>query len=901
MSLRNLEFLFRPKSIAVIGASDRVGSVGTTVMRNMLDGGFTGPIYAVNPAHILVAGQRSYPDVTHLPHTPDLAVIATPPATIPGLIHALGQRGTRAAVVLTGGLPLTRNAQGYSILQAMLDAAQPHLLRILGPNCVGLLVPGLGVNASFAHTSALPGTLAFVSQSGGLTTAVLDWAKSRGIGFSHFISLGETADVDFGDVLNYLASDTATSAILLYIESVTGARKFMSAARTAARNKPVLVVKAGRAPEGARAAASHTGALAGVDDVYDTAIRRAGMLRVDTIQALFDTVETLARAQSVSGNRLTIMTNGGGPGVMAADALALQGGQLSTLSEQSVQQLQAALPATWSRGNPVDIIGDAPVSRYLATLETLLGDSGSDALLFIHVPTAIVPAADIARACASLAKGRRMLACWLGADAVAEARRIFEAQGIPCYDTPEQAVSAFLQLGAYHRNQQMLRQTPSSMPQNFVSDASAARNVVREALNAGREWLSEVETRRVLTAYGIPVVRTRSAVGIEEAAQAAVEMGFPVALKIISPQITHKSDVGGVALNLADAVAVRHAAAAMAQRVHERAPQAQISGYTVQEMAVRPNAHEIIVGAALDAVFGPVILFGQGGVAVEIVADRAVALPPLNMTLAADLVSRARVARLLDGYRDRPPANREALYLTLVQVSQMVVDVAEIAEIDINPLLVDESGVIALDARIRIAKNTHAAADRLAIRPYPIELEERATIMGREVMLRPIRPEDETQHAQFLRRMDLDDLRFRFFHAIRLMTHNQLARFTQIDYDREMAFIASVDDGEASAQTWGEVRAIADPDNSRAEFAILVRSDLKGHGLGSLLMKKIIHYCTARGTGVLNGEVLRGNERMLALARELGFSVKDDNDAGIVQLSLNLTDDGHALSEPPRS
>ncbi len=904
MSVRNLEFLFRPKSIAVIGASDRAGSVGATVMRNVMAGGFSGTVYAVNPGHLIVAGQRAYPDVTHLPQAPELAVIATPPATIPAIIDALGRRGTRAAVVITGGLSKARDADGKSISQAMRDAARPYLLRILGPNCVGLLVPGLGINASFAHTAALPGNLAFVSQSGGLTTAVLDWAKSRGIGFSHFISLGDAADVDFGDLLDYLASDSGTRAILLYIESITAARKFMSAARAAARNKPVLVVKAGCAPEGARAAASHTGALAGADDVYDAALRRAGMLRVDTIQELFDAVETLARAQPLTspmrGAGLVIMTNGGGPAVMAADALSLHGGQLAVLSGAALQRLDAALPATWSHGNPVDIIGDAPASRYAATLQALVDDKDNDAILFIHAPTAIVSAADVARACAPLAKGRRVLACWLGADAVAEARRIFEVEGIPCYDTPEQAVSAFLQLVAYQRNQQMLMQTPPSVPRDFVADAAVARGTVNAALQAGREWLSEAETRGVLAAYGIPVVRTRSAANADEAARAAAEIGFPVALKIISPQITHKSDVGGVALNLANAGELRHAAQGMARRLHERAPQAQLAGYTVQEMVVRPKAHEVIIGAVVDAVFGPAILFGQGGVAVEVVADRAVALPPLNLMLAAELVSRTRVARLLGGYRDRPPANREALYLALVKVSQLMADLAGIVEIDINPLLVDESGVIALDARIRVANHMRSAADRLAIRPYPSELEERITIHGREVVLRPIRPEDEPQHAQFLQRVDAQDLRLRFFYAVRVMSHNQLARFTQIDYDREMAFIASVDDGQATAETWGVVRAIADPDNIQAEFAILVRSDLKGRGLGALLMNKIIRYCAARGTGVLTGAVLHGNERMLALARELGFSLRFDNEAGVVQLNLPLADDQGRTTDETR-
>jgi acetyltransferase len=903
MSVRNLEFLFRPQSIAVIGASDRAGSVGATVMRNVMAGGFSGAIYAVNPGHLIIAGQRAYPDVTHLPQTPELAVIATPPATIPAIIDALGRRGTRAAVVITGGLSQARDADGKSISQAMRDAARPYLLRILGPNCVGLLAPGRGINASFAHTAALAGNLAFVSQSGGLTTAVLDWAKSRGIGFSHFISLGDAADVDFGDVLDYLASDSATRAILLYIESITAARKFMSAARAAARNKPVLVVKAGRAPEGARAAASHTGALAGADDVYDAALRRAGMLRVDTIQALFDTVETLARAQPVLGDRLAIMTNGGGPGVMAADAVALSGGHLAALSAGSLQRLDAALPATWSRSNPVDIIGDAPASRYAVTLQALLDDSNNDAILFIHVPTAILSAAEVARTCAPLAKGKRVLACWLGADAVAEARRIFEVDGIPCYDTPEQAVSAFMQLVAYRRNQQMLMQTPPSVSQDFVPDAAAARHAVNEGLQAGREWLNEAEVRRVLDAYGIPGVHTRTAATVEDAVKAASEIGFPVALKIMSPQIMHKSDVGGVALNLANAEDVRREAAAMAQRLRERAPavpQAQLTGYTVQQMVVRPKAHEVIIGAAVDAVFGPVILFGQGGVAVEVVRDRAVALPPLNLMLAAELVSRTRVARLLEGYRDRPPAHRAALHLALVKVSQLMVDVEGVVEIDINPLLVDESGVIALDARIRVANHTRSAAGRLAIRPYPSELEERVAILDRQVVLRPIRPEDEPQHAQFLQRVDAQDLRMRFFHAVRVISHAQLARFTQIDYDREMAFIASADDGTATAETWGVVRAIADPDNTQAEFAILVRSDLKGRGLGSLLMKKIIQYCAAHGTGALTGEVLHGNERMLALARELGFSLRYDSDAGFVQVNLPLADEQGRAADDTR-
>ncbi len=695
MTIRNLEYLFRPKSIAVFGASDRAGSVGATVLRNLIAGGFAGPIYPVNLRHAEVAGRRAFRDAATLPETPDLAVIATPPSTVPGIISELGARGTRAAVVLTAGLTATIDSQDKTIAQAMLEASRPYLLRILGPNCVGLLVPGLGINASFAHTAASAGQLAFVSQSGGLTTAVLDWAHSRGIGFSHFVSLGDAADIDFGDVLDYLASDPATRAILLYIESIRGARKFMSAARAAARNKPVLVVKAGRVAEAARAAASHTGALAGSDAVYDAAIRRAGMLRVDTVLELFDAVETLGRARSVAGDRLAIMTNGGGPGVMATDALVLGGGKLATLSTETMKRLDRLLPSTWSHGNPVDIIGDAPAQRYAATLDVLLDEPGADVVLFMHVPTAIVPAVEIARACASACaptpSGARVLSCWLGGDGLDDAREVFEAAGIPTYATPERAVAAFLQLVNYRRNQESLMQIPGATSAS-APDTAAARTVIQEALTQGRELLSEPEAKRVLSAYGIPVVQTVVAADAADAARIAEQIGFPVALKIISPQVTHKSDVGGVALGLSSTAEVHDAAEAMARRLREHAPKAVLVGFSVQQMVRRPRAVETIVGATVDATFGPVILFGQGGVAVEIIGDRAVGLPPLNIALAKELVSRTRIARLLEGYRDRPPADRQALYLALIQVSQLVTDLPEVVELDINPLLVDEQG-----------------------------------------------------------------------------------------------------------------------------------------------------------------------------------------------------------------
>ena len=892
MSVRNLEHLFAPRSVAVIGASSRPHSVGATVLRNVVEGGFKGPVYPVNPKYDSLEGLRTYPDVAALPEAPGLAIICTPAATGPGIVRQLGEAGTRAAIILSAGLGAHKDAHGRTLKQAALDAARPYVLRLLGPNCVGLLVPGIGLNASFAHTGASPGKIAFVSQSGGLVTAVLDWAGSRGIGFSKFVSLGESADIDFGDLLDYLASDGDTSAILMYMEDVRHARKFMSAARAAARSKPVLVLKAGRMPEGARAAASHTGALAGSDDVYDAAIRRAGMLRVLTTEDMFAAVETLAHARTRGGDRLAIMTNGGGPGVMATDALAAAGGTLAALSPQTLASLNAVLPAMWSHGNPIDIIGDAPVERYCQTLECLLKDKDNDAVLFIHAPTAIVPSADIARAVAPLAAAasRNVLGCWVGGDGVEEARRIFSAAGIPTYGTPEEAVSAFMQIAQYRRNQDLLMQVPPAVAVNAAEGRAAAAAVVRGVLAAGRTIMTEPEAKAVLGAYGIPVVQTRTAADVDAAVAAARAIGFPVAVKILSPDITHKSDVGGVALDLDSEEAVRAASGRMHRRLGELQPGARLQGFTVQSMARRPQAHELIVGVATDPVFGPVILFGQGGVAVEVMADHAVGLPPLNAVLARDMISRTRVARLLAGYRNRPPADIDAIVRVLMQVSQLVADIPELAELDINPLLADSDGAIALDARIRVelAGQTGSPLDRLAIRPYPAELEEQIDWNGEPVRLRPIRPEDAPAHLEFFAALTPDDVRYRMFVRVRELQPSQLARFTQIDYDREMAFIATRPLPGGGEQTLGVARVVADPDNIQAEFAVTVRSDLKGHGLGRVLMEKLIAYCRKRGTREIVGEALPQNTRIIHLVRRLGFTVTPNPAGDSVHMSLPL-------------
>jgi acetyltransferase len=887
LSTRNLDKLLHPASVAIIGASDRAGAVGTTVYRNVLAGNFHGPAWPVNLRHASVAGQKAHRTVADLPAAPDLAVICTPPATVPGLVAELGAIGTRAAIVITA-VPLAR-PEGRELTAAMLAAARPHCLRILGPNCVGLLVPGLGLNASFAHVGAKPGRLAFVSQSGALTTAMLDYANRTGAGFSHFISLGNSADVDFGDLLDALGSDAGTRAILLYMEAATSARKFMSAARAAARNKPVIVVKSGRSAAAAAAAASHTGALAGSDQVYDAAFRRAGMLRVGTTRALFDAAAALGRIAGVDGDRLMVLSNGGGPGVMAIDALVAGGGRPAVLSAESLAALDALLPATWSRANPVDIIGDAPAERYAAALRVLGQDAGADAILLIHAPTAIVPDREIAAACApALASKRKpVLACWMAGDDQ-HRRALSEAMGgPPSFETPEEAVAGFLQLANYRRNQQQLLEVPPSLPEHFEPDRAAAGEIVARALAGGGGLLTEPEAKRLLAAYCIPVIETEYAPDRASLPAIARRLGFPLALKIASPDVSHKSDVGGVALDLESEVQLLAAADAMRARLLALLPDARPGGFSVQRMARRPGAQELILGAAVDPTFGPVLLFGQGGTAVETIADRALALPPLNVALARELIGRTRVYRLLAGARGHAPARLDEIELALVKLSQLVTDLPEVVELDINPLLVGPEGVVALDARVRIERAPRPGDARLAIRPYPKELEEEAAFEGGRILLRPIRPEDRRAHEAFLSRIEPDDMHARFFRAVRELPPSEIARYTQIDYDREMAFVAVQPRAGDGGDILGVARAHADPNNQSADFAIIVRSDLKGRGLGDILLGKLIRYCRARGTGRLVGQVFAENSRMLGLAHDLGFRRGDCRD-GIVDLVLEL-------------
>jgi len=893
MTIRNLDALFKPAAVALIGATDTPGSVGSAIVNNLFGSEFGGDIMLVNPNHRSIAGISSYPDIDSLPKTPDLGIVCTPPNTVPRIITELGDRGARGAVVISAGFGEGGTEKGKALRKAVLEAAKPHLMRIVGPNCLGILAPGSNLNASFSATVPTQGKLAFVTQSGAIATAVVDWATSRGIGFSHLVSLGDMIDVDFADMLDYLANDPGTTAILLYIEAITSARKFMSAARAAARMKPVIVVKAGRHAEGAQAAASHTGALAGEDRVYEAAFRRAGILRVLTLEELFDAVEILAVARRPKGDRMALLSNGGGIAVLATDSLIDEGGRLMELSPELIGRLNNVLPATWSHANPIDIIGDAQGDRYSAALEALFDSRSIDAVLVLNCPTGVASQAEAAEAVIETVKDWRdpfVLTSWVGGQTARQARRLFSDKGIPTYDTPEQATHAFMYMIKYQRSQNMLMETPPSVPEDFSMNTALVRKLIEGALAENRTWLNEFEAKTALAAYGIPVVSTEIAKTPKEAALLAAGIGGPVALKILSPDITHKSEVGGVALDLAGPQAVQTAADIMKANVLKVSPKARIDGFTVQPMVRRPGAFELIVGMKEDRQFGPVILFGQGGTAVEVIRDRAVGLPPLNMHLARDLMSQTRVFHLLEGYRNHAPANLDAIAITLIKIAQFVTDHAEVIELDINPLLADAYGVIALDARIKVAEQEQSAVARLAIRPYPKELEERIPIgKHRELLLRPVVPEDEPSLHRGFAKLTPEEIRLRFFVPMSTMSHVTAARFTQIDYDREMALILTDPGVPGEGDIYGVVRISADPDNESAEYAIVVRHDMTGLGLGVFLMRRIIDYTTKRGIGNIFGHVLRENTTMRKLCKALGFTEsREPEDPGVVRVSLDL-------------
>ncbi|MBR0774479.1 bifunctional acetate--CoA ligase family protein/GNAT family N-acetyltransferase [Bradyrhizobium diazoefficiens] len=884
MSTYRLKNLLSPRSVALVGASPRPASVGRAVLENINKAGFKGAFGLVNSRHEEVGGVPAVSDLNELSFVPELVVITAPAIEVPGIIDRAGRRGSAGALIVSAGL-----GQGPgSLHEAAIAAARKYGMRLIGPNCLGIMMPGASLNAGFAAHMPGPGNLALISQSGAIAAGMVDWAAQRGVGFSGIVSIGDQIDVDIADLLDYFALDHQTRAILLYIEAIKDARKFMSAARAAARVKPVVVVKSGRMPQGAKAAATHTGALAGADAVYDAAFRRAGVLRVSDLRELFDCAETLGRIGSPAGKRLAILTNGGGIGVLAVDRLVDLGGIPAPMTPETRGALDAVLPSTWSGTNPVDIVGDADAARYAAALEVLLADPGNDAVLVLNVQTAIASAETIATTVTELVGKYRekyrswakpVLAAWVGADqGIVDT---LSGAGVPNYPTEDDAVRGFMHLVRHREVVEELSQVPPTMPDAFVPDVAAARQIAAGAIADGRKWLEPVEIKHLLEAYDIAMVPTRAAADVEQAVTYANEIfaqGATVVLKILSRDIVHKSDVGGVVLNLTTPEAVRAAATDILARAKRLRPEARIAGVIVQAMVVKAKAREVILGLADDPTFGTVVVFGRGGTAVEIINDKALALPPLDLQLARDLIERTRVSRLLRAYRDVPAVKQDAVAMVLVKLAQMAADIPELRELDINPLLVDETGVTAVDARVAVGppvrKFVGSGPANFAVRAYPSQWERRLALKGDwRIFVRPLRPEDEPTIHEFLRHVTPNDLRLRFFAPMKEFTHEFIARLTQLDYARAMAFIAF---DEATNEMVGVVRLHSDSIYETGEYAILLRSDLKGRGLGWTLMQLIIDYAKSEGLKTISGDVLRENIVMLEMCRQLGFEVKPD-------------------------
>jgi acetyltransferase len=905
MSTFGLERVFSPRSLALVGGSSRPSSLGAKVLLNLSKAGFAGEIAVVNPKRNLVDGFNTYSSLSSLPFVPDLIVITAPAPAVPDIVAEAGRLGVAGAVIISSGLGHGEGSFG----NAVSETARAHKVRIIGPNCLGIMFPRARLNASFAAHQPADGPLALVSQSGALAAAMVEWGAERKVGFSGIVSIGDQIDVDIADMLDYFALDDRTRAILLYVEAITDARKFMSAARAAARLKPVVVVKSGRMAQGAKAAATHTGALAGSDAVYDAAFRRAGLVRVFDLRELFDCAELLGQSRAPAGKNLTILTNGGGLGILAVDRLAELGGSATPLVPEIRAKLDAVLPPTWSKANPVDIGGDADAARYVAALDVLLADGKGDAVLVMNVETAVAPSAEIAQTIAKRVTEYRtrmgtsskpVLAAWVGNDRLAAP--IFEQASIPHFPTEDDAVRAFMHLVKHREAVDALMATPPNVSSLFTPDVAAAKTVIKTALADGRAWLDPVEIAALFAAYSIPMVPTLAAGDPEDAVQKAapfLAQGQSVAVKIRSRDITHKSDIGGVMLSLSTRESVRDAAAEIMARARRARPEARIEGVTIQPMMARRATRELILGLADDPTFGPVVVFGHGGTAVEVVKDKALALPPLDMNLARDLVSRTAVARLLQAYRDVPAVPPDAVPLTLVKLSQMAADLPEISGLDINPLMADGDGVLALDARVAIKapERLFAGRTRLAIRPYPAEWERQLQLTsGLKVNVRPMCPEDEPAIAEFLKHISREDLRLRFFHAMKEFSHAFVARLTQLDYARAMAFVAT---DAATGEIVGAVRLHSDSRYETAEYAILLRSDLKGKGLGWALMQLLIDYAVSEGLKSLSGVVLRENTTMLAMCRELKFDVKSDpRDTSVVIVTLDLAASRRAAPMP---
>ena len=874
---RQLDKIFYPKSIAVIGASVKEHTVGYAILRNMLDSGYEGAIYPINLKYRTIQGVKSYRTIKSLPEVPDLAIIATPAATVASLVGECGQFGISGVYIISAGFK-EAGPTGMAMYDSIKAVARKYRINIIGPNCLGFMNPAIHLNATFANKMAMPGNVAFISQSGALCTSILDWSLAQQFGFSHFVSIGSMLDIGFHDLIDYFGMDHNTSCIILYMESLSNARAFMSAARAFSRSKPIIVLKAGKSQEGARAALSHTGSLAGNDDAYAAAFRRAGIIRVDTVAQLFNMAQALAMQPTPKGNRLAIVTNAGGPGILATDYLMGHGGRLPDLKPTTLNHLNKVLPSSWSRKNPVDVLGDASPNQFAEAVHACLNDEATDGVLAILTPQAIADATEVAQELASLQRhtNKTVLACWMGEEEVQEGRNILEANSIPTYRFPESAVDVFLRMYSHKKHLELLYETPPNIPKRFVPNKSEAKKIIENAITKGQQALEEQQSKAVLAAYGIPVNTTFLAKNLTEAVQHALEIGFPVVLKIASPDIPHKTDVGGVVLNINSEEGVRNAYHSILEKAAKEAPQAALHGVLVEKM--HRKRYELLIGMHQDEVFGPLIVFGMGGITVEVFQDHNTAIPPLNMSLAQQLIEETKVFQLLSGFRGRPAVDLEALKFELYKFSYLAVDFPSITSIDINPYVVDETGGIALDAQIqlRTAKPGDQRLVGAVISPYPNQYVKYITLKnGLAVTLRPIKPEDEPLEAELFEYLSKETIYFRFFGYVPAVTHEMLSRFTHIDYDREMAIVAEINNA-GKMQLIGVVRIVGDPWSETAEYAIVVADQWHGLGLGTIMTDYIIDIAKDKGYQKIYATLLRRNTAMKRLFEKRGFTISGD-------------------------
>lgn len=887
MNTHYLTSLFTPNKIALFGASDRENSVGGVVFKNLLSAGFEGQIFAVNPKHDEVQGEKAYASLADIGEPVDLAVVATPASTIPAIVEACGEHGIKMMLILSAGFREI-GEEGKKLEKRVTDLVERHGIRLMGPNCLGLMRPSKKLNITFGHNVAKPGNLALVSQSGAICTAILDWAELNDIGFSAVVSTGIGADLDFGDYLDYLVADPETKSILLYIEGISDSRRFMSSLRAAARIKPVIALKVGRHAAGAEASMSHTGALVGSDETFSAALSRSGVLRVQSVSQLFAAAKVLSRSHyRVASDRLVIITNGGGPGVMAADRATDQGIELSKLGPDTIEALNKVLPGVWSHGNPVDVIGDAPPERYSEALDICLADPEVDGAIVILTPQAMTAPALVAEEVIKSAENGKkpILTCWMGGTQVKAARRLLNEARIPDFDMLEDAVDAFSFIGTYNRNQRLLLQTPARLSSGQErADKEGARLIIEGVLTERRKVLTEPESMAILNAFKIPAAENGVATTGNQALVIAESIGYPVAMKVMSNDISHKSDAGGVRLNVNSAQEVRGAYREMIESVTQNRPNAKITGITIAKMYRNPNARELMIGIVRDPVFGPVISFGSGGTMVEVMGDSAISLPPLNRQLASDLIDRTKAAKMLGQFRNMAAVDMESLIDVLVNVSNMACELPWIQEMDINPLLVDENGAVAVDARIRVGypKPSTDPYNHLAIHPYPIHLiTEEQLNDGTDIIIRPIRPEDAEIEQAFIRGLSAESKYFRFMNSIHELSLEMLVRFTQIDYHNEMALVA-INPAVEGEEEIGVARYLTNPDKKTCEFAIVVSDKWQGKGIARLLMNKLIDIARNRGLEVMEGQVLANNYRMLELMMSLNFQVLNDpSDTGI--------------------